>query len=301
MTVSIDFNKPLRLPGQGRGTQARYIQITQSDSSTGEVWTVPDLPIMCSLLSYKTAFTNAGATPLVLRPTLGSATPFTFGDEDGTGIARLRRQTAAVYSASQVPLLLPAGSLYGTSGLSRAVAANESLVTQMIVALSPELVTNRAAETFGDWQIGNPSSYITQVGATFNPADAATATDWVPVSGGQQVELWIDFDDDGAGTDVSDLRITWEFRRSSTTQGAPVLYEDVASAAAAAGIYTLPSLVYEIQDQLGALTLPGDYPFTRHYVLPVRNWSGEIRALIRNAGATADRTDATPYMIVRGG
>lgn len=305
MTATVSTLTPLRSPLHTYGRQALHVRVTQVDSTVGEEWTITGLPVYCALVGYYTSLT-AGNGGFLLRPELGTDAAFVFGAQGGQSRARYRRWVQQVNATSGVTLYLPDGRLVGRSGLTRNLSS-ETLVTDLVFA---DTVPNaqRGPEVNGDWEIGTPSTYSVAVRSNFTLQDTAanatanTPLTGVPVSGAQAIELWLEISDSGGGSvDPSDLRVRWEHRRVvGSGQWAPVLWEDVASATVGSGVATVPTGIYEVQDTLGSLTLPADLPFTRHYVLPVRNWSGEVRAVVYNNGAVADGTSVNAYMIIRG-
>jgi hypothetical protein len=297
--------KPLRAAGEAGVTRGYLVTVVQTLSDPGETWSAEGLPLFGSVVAYQTRFTG-GIAPaaLYLRPELGRGAGFTFAAPAGLGVARYRRAVEVVRATAAVSAVLPEGRLYGRSGLSRTLVAGETLTTELVF-LDAAAGAFRGAEVNGDWEIGQPSTVALPVatGAVL-AASFALATPFAPVivDGSQEVELWLDCTDVGAGTNPSDLRVRWQFRRTPGTGAwADVLWEDVANAVLAAGVATVPTGAYEVQDTLGTLTLPAGYPFSRHYIMPTRNWSGEVRAIVYNNGASATRAAVNAFMVARGG
>jgi hypothetical protein len=302
MAFTVAFNKLIRPPGETEGTTLRWVRIVQdNESPIGEEWFF-DGSIFGAVVGYYTRLDSL-LDDLLLRPELGNAPGFVFGAPDGSGLARLRREVSQVSATSGATLLFPTGQVRGRSGLSRNLAPQEILTTDIFFKeAAPD--AQRGPELYGDWQVGDLS---TQALPAFGPAPlpdsnaTAILTEPVFVNGAQFVELWVDFVAAGGQVNPSGVRVRFEFLREGTTTWAPLMWEDNANAIIAGNVATLPNHVYEISDTLGDLALPAAYPFTRMYLAPTRTWAGQIRARIYNAGALADGADATGVLIVRGG
>jgi hypothetical protein len=292
------------LPGAAGPIEMLAVTVSQTNAVAAEEFTIGGLPVHCALTGYWTQTNLQGA--LTMRPELGTAAGFVYGAAVGNGLARYRRATEAVRSAAQVPLWLaaqgaPLGSLVVRPTFSRVVTAAETVWHRLLfTSLRPGAEVG--TEPWGEWEIATLSTAANAAvtGTLGANLAAALATNPIDLNGTHQVELWLDFTDIGAGTNPSDVRIQWQIRDSSAGGWAPVLWEQAAAAAVAAGVATVPSYAYEVQDMLGNVTLPAGYPFTRQYVVPVRNWSGQLRALIYNNGAAATRGNVSAVLRSRG-
>lgn len=300
MAFQVVFNKLIKPPGDPDGLSLRWVRIRQENSVQGEEWTFLG-SIFGAVVGYYTRL-EGSLQPLLLRPELGAEAGFIFGSPTGSGRARLRREVEQVSATSGATLFFQNGQIYGRSGLSRDLVPDEALITDIFFReAAPD--ASRGPELYGDWQLGLMSIQPIEAFPQQAPPDGTTPIISEPVftNGAQIIELWLQFSQGGGQVDPSDMRIRFEFQREGTLEWAPLMWEDNANALIGGGAATVPNYVYEIQDALGDLTLPADYPFTRLYIAPTRTWAGQIRAVIYNQGALADGAIMAGDFIVRGG
>lgn len=313
MTATVSTPVPIA-PRSGGGPAVLWVRITQSESSVGEEWQVANLPIFGTLVGYRTRLVNSGGTVLTLRPEIGCDAGFTFGGIGGTGLGRYRRRLETVIDNGTVPLLLLGGGtndpgvLQGRSGLSRNLTGSETLVTDLFILpeATPGASVPGSEGRWGSWEVSSLSTYPLQVASGLTLSSTLQATDPILVDGAVEVEVWIDFEavspTPAAPVDPSDTLLRFEMRREpGSGPWAPILFEDVANATVASGVGTLPNAIYEVSDtSWEAATI--SYPATRHYVVPARNWSGELRVLVGDGGGDpVNNAEASVFLLARSG